>query len=113
MATPPRADHPRSNATERSIMVAGRGKTSRAETRHGDWRLLDECEGFRVDSPGGPVGVVDALRFDGRPLRPSALVVRAGHSGRRQLLVAIEDIDYVLRSSRRIVLRSSPVRAQP
>src|SRR5947209_4604601 len=91
------------------MMAADGARTSRAEDGQGDWRLLDECEGFRVDSPGGPVGVVDAVRFDGRPLRPSALVVRAGHSGRRQVLVAIDEIECVLRSSRRIVLRSLPV----
>ena len=51
-----------------------------------DYRLC-RCEGFRVDSPGGRVGIVEEVHFRSRIDRPDVLVVRTGAtsdpSGRR------------------------------
>jgi len=56
---------------------------------------LDQCQGFRVDSPEGRVGLVEEVVRGARPGCPEALVVRAGVLGRRLELVPIEAVDSV------------------
>ena len=68
---------------------------------------LHRCEGFRVDSPGGRVGVVAELRFGSSAVRPDALVVRPGLLG-RLLLIPVEQVAEVVPRERRVVLRASP-----
>jgi hypothetical protein len=69
---------------------------------------LHRCEGFRVDSPDGRVGVVVELRFGSSAERPDALAVRAGLFGRLLLIIPVEQVAEVLPQERRIVLRASP-----
>lgn len=70
---------------------------------------LSRCEGFVVDSPGGRVGTVEDVRFGSRADLPDALGVRAGLLGRRLLIVSTETVAAIVPSSRRIVLRGTPV----
>jgi hypothetical protein len=69
---------------------------------------LARCEGFEVDSPLGPVGVVEGLRFISRIDRPDLLEVRGGRFGRQLLLVPIEQVEDVRPGERCVVLRSAP-----
>ena len=69
---------------------------------------LRECEGFRVDSPDGRVGIVEEVRFDSPAAHPEAVVVRAGFFGRRVLVFAIADVKEILPREMRLVLRASP-----
>ena len=69
---------------------------------------LCRCEGFRVDSPEGRFGLVEAVMFRTRPDEPDALIVRAGVLGRRLVLVPIEDVGDVLPRRERIVLTRVP-----
>jgi hypothetical protein len=69
---------------------------------------LCRSEGFRVDSPAGRFGLVEAVMFRTRPDEPDALVVRAGVLGRRLVLVPIEDVEDVLPRRKRIVLEREP-----
>jgi hypothetical protein len=72
-------------------------------------RLLAHCEGFGVDSPDGPIGFVEGVRFVSRIDRPDLLEVRGGRFGRQHLLVPIEHVEEIRLSERLVVLRSAPV----
>jgi hypothetical protein len=65
---------------------------------------LCRCEGFRVDSPDGRVGLVEAVMFRVRPDEPDALIVRAGMLGRKLVIVPIEDVENVLPRRQRVLL---------
>ena len=69
---------------------------------------LCRSEGFRVDSPEGRFGLVEAVMFRVRPDWPDALIVRAGVLGRRLVIVPVEDIADVLPRRQRIVLERMP-----
>jgi hypothetical protein len=69
---------------------------------------LCRCEGFRVDSPEGRVGLVEAVMFRTRPDEPDALIVRIGVLGRRLAIVPIEDVEDVLPRRERVLLRRVP-----
>jgi hypothetical protein len=69
---------------------------------------LCRCEGFRVDSPEGRFGLVEAVMFRRRPDEPDALVVRAGVLGRRLVLVPIDDVADVAPRRKRVVLSQVP-----
>ncbi len=69
---------------------------------------LCRCEGFRVDSPEGRFGLVEAVMFRKRPDEPDALIVRAGVLGRRLVLVPIDDVEDVLPRRERVVLSRVP-----
>lgn len=69
---------------------------------------LCRSEGFRVDSPAGKLGLVEAVMFRVRPDDPDALIVRAGVLGRRLVIVPIEDVADVLPRRQRILLRRVP-----
>lgn len=69
---------------------------------------LCRSEGFRVDSPDGRFGLVEAVMFRLRPDEPDALIVRAGVLGRRLVIVPIEDVEDVVPRRQRIVLRTVP-----
>jgi len=71
-------------------------------------RLLAHCEGFDVDSPDGPVGFVQGVRFVSRIDRPDLLEVRGGRFGRQLVLVPIEHVDEIRLPERLVVLRSTP-----
>jgi hypothetical protein len=69
---------------------------------------LARCEGFEVDSPTGPVGVVEGLRFISRIDQPDLLEVRGGRFGRQHLLIPIEQVGEVRVTEERVVVRSAP-----
>jgi hypothetical protein len=69
---------------------------------------LCRSEGFRVDTPEGRLGLVEAVMFRLRPDEPDALIVRAGVLGRRLVIVPIEDVADVLPRKERIVLGRVP-----
>jgi hypothetical protein len=69
---------------------------------------LARCEGFEVDSPAGPVGFVEGLRFISRIDQPDLLEVRGGRFGRELLLIPIEQVEDVLVTEERVVVRSAP-----
>lgn len=69
---------------------------------------LSRCEGFRVDTPEGRYGLVEAVMFRVRPDDPDALVVRTGMLGRRLVLVPIEDVADVTPRKERIGLARVP-----
>jgi hypothetical protein len=73
---------------------------------HSYW--LARCEGFRVDSPEGRFGQVEAVMFRIRPDVPDALVVRTGILARRLVLVPIEDVADVVPRRKRIELARVP-----
>jgi hypothetical protein len=72
--------------------------------------VLSLCEGFKVESADGYVGVVSALRYppSARWDRPGALAVRPGNSSRLLLIVPADQVESVSLAERRIVLRPSP-----
>jgi hypothetical protein len=69
---------------------------------------LARCEGFEVDSPTGPVGFVEGLRFISRIDQPDLLEVRGGRFGRQHLLIPIEQVEEVRVTEERVVVHSAP-----
>lgn len=69
---------------------------------------LGQCEGFRVDSPEGRFGLVEAVMFRTRPDDPDALIVRAGVLGRRLVIVPIEDVADIAPRRERVLLARVP-----
>ncbi len=67
---------------------------------------LCRCEGFRVESPEGRVGVVEEVRFESRHDCPDVIVVRGGLFGARQLLVPVANVDEVVPREEKVVLRA-------
>ncbi len=70
---------------------------------------LCRSEGFRVDSPEGRFGLVEAVMFRVRPDWPDALIVRAGVLARRLVIVPIESVRDVAPRKKRITLEQEPV----
>jgi hypothetical protein len=69
---------------------------------------LARCEGFQVDSPAGPVGVVEGLRFVTRIDRPDLLEVRGGRFGRQLLVIPVDQVEEVRVGDELVLLRSAP-----
>ncbi len=82
--------------------------TSLEDTLGTGFYWLCRSEGFRVDSPEGRFGHVEAVMFRVRPDEPDALVVRTGVLGRRLVIVPIENVADVLPRRERIVLSRVP-----
>jgi hypothetical protein len=85
-----------------------RERTSLQEALGSRYYWLCRSEGFRVDSPEGRFGLVEAVMFRRRPDEPDALVVRAGVLGRRLVLVPIDDVADVVPRRERVVLSTTP-----
>lgn len=68
---------------------------------------LAHCEGYRVDSPGGRVGLVEEVRRVDGDERPESLAVLAGMYGRRRLLIPVSEIDAIVPYEQRVFLRPS------
>jgi hypothetical protein len=69
---------------------------------------LRRCEGFRVDSPQGPVGFVEEVRYASRLDRPDVIAVRAGFLGRLLVIVPVGEIAEILPRHELTVLHRSP-----
>lgn len=65
---------------------------------------ISHCEGFRVETPAGKLGVVEGI-LDADTDEP-VLAVRAGMIGRRILLVPAHAIDFVVPRAKRLWLNS-------
>lgn len=74
---------------------------------------LRRCEGFRVDSPQGRVGLVAEVWYASRCDRPDVIAVRAGLLGRLLLIVPVAEIAEILPREERIVLHGSPRATAP
>jgi hypothetical protein len=66
---------------------------------------LRTCEGFRVDSKNGRVGVVEEVRLSGA--RPAALVVRTGLFRLRLEIVPVSNVERVIPRRKRVLVRSA------
>jgi hypothetical protein len=87
-------------------MACGRPRPSGAARDVDYW--LRRCDGFRVDSPEGRVGVVTEVRYASRCDRPDVIAVRAGLLGRRLLLVPVAEVAWILPGRDQVVLHRSP-----
>jgi hypothetical protein len=65
---------------------------------------LRTCEGFRVDSKNGRVGVVEEVRL-AADKEPEALAVRTGLFRLRLEIVPVSDVERVIPRRKRVVLR--------
>jgi hypothetical protein len=99
--------HRRKGARKLSITSAAR-TISRRKTA--SLPALARCEGFRVDSRDGYVGVVDALRYSPstRWDHPSELAVYAGRASATLLIIPSSEVEGVCLAERRVLLRPSP-----
>lgn len=70
--------------------------------------LLARCQGFEVESPDGPIGIVEGLRFGTRIDQPDVIEVRGGRLGRQLILVPVEHVEDVRVSDEIVVLRTTP-----
>jgi hypothetical protein len=66
---------------------------------------LSHSHGFRVESGGGRVGIVEEVLYARRHDCPDTLVVRSGVLGRNVVLVATDDVAAIDPRSRRISVR--------
>jgi hypothetical protein len=69
---------------------------------------LAHCEGFLVDSPTGPVGVVESVLFGSRLDVPDELEIRVGRLRAVQFVVPIGEIEGVDPEEHRIRLTCDP-----
>jgi hypothetical protein len=67
---------------------------------------LRTCEGFRVDSRNGRVGVVEEVRISADK-EPEALVVRTGLFRLRLEIVPTSDVERVVPRRKRVLLRAA------
>src|ERR671931_1216907 len=74
---------------------------------------LCRCEGFRVDSPTGRLGLVEAVRFGSRLDRPDELLIRGGILGTRLLVVSVSDVQAVMPRQERLVVQCGPEQTTP
>jgi hypothetical protein len=72
--------------------------------------LLEDVDGFVVESPGGRIGLLVDVRTvcSGRTRHVDSIVVSAGGSVSRVLIIPTSEISEVVVGGRRIMLRSSP-----
>lgn len=67
---------------------------------------LAHCEGYRVESAAGRLGVVEEVRAHPTRGKKPILAIRAGLLGRRVLLVPTPEVDFIVPRAKRIWLRS-------
>ena len=108
----PPAERPEPRDVSSRSSSGGRGVVSdegavRASLAERSYALA-RCEGFEVDSPTGPVGFVEGLRFISRIDQPDLLEVRGGRFGRQLLLIPIEQVEEVRASEELVLIRSAP-----
>ena len=93
----------------RRIAAASALALDLAESSHASFDRdywLAHCEGYRVESPAGGVGLVEEV-IPPSDDRPGLLVVRGGLLGRRLLLVPTSDVAVVVPRALRLFLRSA------
>jgi hypothetical protein len=65
---------------------------------------LRHCEGYRVDTPGGPIGFVETVFFFEEE-EPVAIAVRTGASDTRIVLVPLEEVEAIRPECEVVALR--------
>jgi hypothetical protein len=79
---------------------------ARSELGEETWRALAGAKGFVVESPIGPLGTVEDIRYSRQPRRPELLVVHVGGSERgKVVLVPTSSVLGVVAAEHRVVLR--------
>jgi hypothetical protein len=76
----------------------------RIVTQAGESYWLRHCHGFRVESPGGRLGIVEDVLYGEDPERPKALAVRGGLFGQRVELVPVEKVEAIEPDRKRLTL---------
>jgi hypothetical protein len=66
---------------------------------------LRRCQGFRVDSGGRRLGIVEDVLYGAEHDRPSALLVRTGILKRRLEAISLEDVEAIYPRLQRLSLR--------
>lgn len=74
---------------------------------------LEHCEGFRVESPNGRLGVVQDVRRSLDDGAANALVVRGGLLGRTVLIVPPDEVERLVPREERLVLHANPQVVHP
>jgi hypothetical protein len=87
-------------------MACGPPRPSGAASDVDYW--LRRCQGFRVDSPDGRVGVVEEVLYASRCDRPDVIAVRAGLLGRLLRIVPVAEVAWILPGREQVVLHRSP-----
>jgi hypothetical protein len=93
-----------------SVVATFRSRCTRSSARRERTQPLDReywlahCEGYRLESPGGRVGLVEEVR-GGEQGGTRSLAVLAGMRGQRRLVIPISEVDDIVPHARRIVLR--------
>lgn len=67
---------------------------------------LAHCEGYRVDSPGGRIGLVEEVHRD-ESERAESLAVLAGMYGRRRLIIHASEVEAIVPHAERVFLKRS------
>jgi hypothetical protein len=76
----------------------------RIVTQAGESYWLRHCHGFRVETPGGRLGIVEDVLYGEDPERPTALAVRGGLFGQRVELVPVEKVEAIEPDRKRLTL---------
>ena len=94
-------------AFERAIesLVSGEEQAADAgEELSAYW--LRTCEGFRVDSTSGRLGIVEEVRLSSGK-QPAALAVRTGLFRMRLEVIPVSDVESVIPRQKRVLVRSA------
>lgn len=67
---------------------------------------LAHCEGYRVESPGGRVGIVEDVRHAEGAERAESLAVLAGMFGRRRLIIDVRDVSAIVPYEQCVLLKA-------
>ena len=67
---------------------------------------LAHCEGYRVDSPEGRIGLVEEVRRGGSE-RAESLTVLAGMCGWRRLIIPTSEVEAIVPHAERLFLKPS------
>ena len=67
---------------------------------------LRRCQGFRVESDGRRIGIVEDVLYGAEHDRPSALLVRTGMLKRRLEAISLEDVEAIFPRAQRLTLRA-------
>ena len=67
---------------------------------------LRRCQGFRIDSEGRRIGVVEDVLYGAEYDRPSALLVRTGIFKRKLEAIPLEHIEAIYPREQRLSLRA-------
>jgi hypothetical protein len=84
--------------------MSERGTEESAHRGFSVWTLR-RCRGFRVEGPGGRIGIVERLLPSAPGADPALLAVRAGRRSRLLLMVPVEEVEAILPREELVVIR--------